>query len=288
MLNLQNLKYFHDACRFGSMTEAAKFNLISRPAISHAIRRLESELGADLLRHQRRGFELTDRGRLLAHEAGRLFEQVNALEVQVSSLNKTNLRGTLKLGVARILATRHLDQIVEEFKKLHPKVDFHVTLQNSATLVAQLENREIDLALIIGEESRPNIESKVVKMGNFVLVSPKNRRFSELRIAVTERRPETDRLRNIYQEKWNQPLPVFAEIPSWDVIWEWVTRGSCGGLVPDLYFEKKKLPTNIAVVIRKVSPYEVRCLTRVSSSESIILKEFVMVVSKWYQKRKSG
>lgn len=281
MLNLQSLKYFHDACAAGSMTVAAALNRVSRPAISHAIKRLERELGNELLIHKRRGFELTDRGRLLAFEAEQIFRDVENLEGRVASLGGLDLRGTLRVGVARVLATHHLDKVVAKFQKAHPAVSFKISLQTSEDLVAQLETRNIDLALVIGDDSRSGLKSTVLRQGHFSLIAPKDRSKTHLRYATTERRPETERLRNIFQDRWKRPLPLFAEVPSWDVIWQWAQNGTCGGLVPDLLLTSKDR-SRVRVVIKRVFPYEIRLHMRDHTDGSLLIHEFAEALASWY------
>ena len=281
MLNLQSLKYFHDACAAGSMTVAAQLSRVSRPAISHAIKRLELDLDCELLVHKKRGFELTDRGRLLAHQAKRIFEDIENLEVQVASLEGVDLRGTLKVGVARILATHHLDKVIAKFQADHPDVSFCISLHTSAELLARLESREIDLALAIGDDSRPGLPSTVLRRGYFSLVRPKRKDEKHLRYAITERRPETERLQNIFQDRWKRPLPIFAEVPSWDVIWQWTRNGSCGGLVPDLLLSAHERP-QVRILIKRVLPYEIRLFTRAQASGSLAFHAFLQALTSWY------
>ena len=63
---LSMLASFDAAARHGSFTVAARELGVGQPAISHAVRRLESELGTPLFIRLHRGVELTASGRLLA------------------------------------------------------------------------------------------------------------------------------------------------------------------------------------------------------------------------------
>ena len=83
-LNLSSLRYFVDAIELGSLTESANKNTVTRPAISQAIRRIESVIGYDLISHEKNALVLTDRGRVFlkqAKNALQVFEQGHQREI---------------------------------------------------------------------------------------------------------------------------------------------------------------------------------------------------------------
>src|ERR1700730_3703587 len=73
MLNLHALRLFHHVAELGSVTKAAEQLNISQPAVTSQIKKLERELGLQLLSPQGRGILLTDAGTRLAIKSGRLF-----------------------------------------------------------------------------------------------------------------------------------------------------------------------------------------------------------------------
>lgn len=270
-MNLISLKYFYDSARLGSMTKAADLNHISRPAISQAIMKLEEEIGSKLLNHKRRGFELTDGGRVLLENAERIFTQVESVKSQL--LAKGPISGKLRIGSARTLATFGLQRSLSEFRKKYKEVSFNVRIENSQRLIQLLINREIDLAVLIGDDVEPGYKQEMLGRGHFCLVKPKNISDHSALYALTEKRPETDRVRVIYERKFAKPLQVFAEISSWDAIWTWIRSGICGGLIPDFLLESENTNIkNISVVIDKVLPYEIKVMYPESRSFDPIIR----------------
>ncbi|MCF8149000.1 MAG: LysR family transcriptional regulator, partial [Sulfuritalea sp.] len=61
---------FEAAARTGSFTRAALELSVSQPAISHAVRMLEDELGVALFDRRHKGVELTEAGRYLLDQVG--------------------------------------------------------------------------------------------------------------------------------------------------------------------------------------------------------------------------
>ncbi|MBK7962908.1 MAG: hypothetical protein IPK04_17965 [Bdellovibrionales bacterium] len=149
-------------------------------------------------------------------------------------------------------------------------------LANSEVLVEKLDQREIDFAYFIGDDSLSAFKNVVVKRGSFCLLKPKKLDASKIEYAITERRPETERLRVIFERNFSMGLPVFSEIQSWDAIWTWVNEGVCGGLVPDFMLESKpKNLRNFEVILPKVFPYEIKALFPKGKTNSPVTKEFL-------------
>ena len=62
MVNLELYKVFYTVAKCGSLTKAAEELYISQPAVSQAIKQLETQLGGRLFNRTRKGMELTEPG----------------------------------------------------------------------------------------------------------------------------------------------------------------------------------------------------------------------------------
>lgn len=275
-MNLYNLKIFVDTARLGSMTKASELNYLSRPAVSQAIKKLEQEIGTELLVHQRRFIELTQSGRLLLKKSEKLLSEAERISLLVRQ-GKGPLVRDFKIGSSRSLATFNLPPVLASLSKEYPEVSLRVQMANSSSLVRKLANRELDLVLMIGDETLEGAKQTVLGRGHFVLVKPTSINEENIRYAITEKRPETERLRNLYQRIHGRPLPVLAEIHSWDAIWFSVTEGLGGGLVPDFLLTAActKGKSKYEVVIPKVFPYEIKAMHLASKAGDPLVKSFI-------------
>lgn len=271
-MNLQNLKYFTDSARMKSMTKAADLNHLSRPAISQAIQKLEQELGVGLLVHKRRSFELTQAGLTLLNRSESLFNHVEATAAAV----RTNgpLVGEFRIGASRTLANFSLHSSIAKMRDEFPQVNFKIFLRNSQDLIQKLENRELDVAFFIGDEALSGFKQVVVGRGNYCLVKPKKAKSENITYAITERRPETERLKVVFERHFSTELPIFAEIPSWDAIWSWINNGVCGGLIPDFLMQNADAK-DLSIVFEKVFPYEVKVMFHKTKIDHPLFKMFV-------------
>jgi DNA-binding transcriptional LysR family regulator len=273
MLDLQALQYFCDCYRLKSMSDAARSNHVSRPAISHAVKRLEESLGVALIHHKRRCFELTEAGHQLGESARQLFQAVEEVESSLAGHRSQQLTGVLRLGIARVLATFRCDDVLMSICTEHPHLRLRINLHNSEEILDLLAARQLDAALVISDETRANTRSLVLYEGSFVLAKPRTIPTKDVRYATTEWRNEIDAAKSLYRKTFRGDLPVFAEIPSWDTIWNWMQKGYCGGLIPDLFLHRTPYrDPDLAVVLRDVHPYAIRLVFNESQANKQVIR----------------
>jgi len=74
-MDIDRIRYFHAFVETGSLVKASEILHISQPALSKALKLLESELGLNLLEAEGRGLRLTPAGVLLHQETSHLLSQ---------------------------------------------------------------------------------------------------------------------------------------------------------------------------------------------------------------------
>src|SRR5262245_52435876 len=77
-VELTPLRYFTVIAATGHMTRAARILGVTQPALSAMLRKLENEVGADLLHRTGRGVELTEPGRAFLRHAEDAVRQADA------------------------------------------------------------------------------------------------------------------------------------------------------------------------------------------------------------------
>jgi DNA-binding transcriptional LysR family regulator len=249
------------------MALAAKENRISSPAVSLAISRLETSLGKNLIVHRRRSLEFTEFGHVVANEAEAIFEALDAFRTRISSKGASRKFGMshVRIGVARMLATYKFDEVLRQIKEFDPDLKVSLDLADSKQILDRLEDRKLDIALLISDEKRTSLNDISLYSGHFCLVKPKSSLSKSVSYAITESRPEVQSAMKLYRKLHRVEMPVFAEIASWDTIWNWVNKGLCGGVIPDLLLKRKtETRTNFVVEHAKLHSFEVRLYFRKS------------------------
>ncbi len=273
-MNLYNLKIFIDAARSKSMTRAAELNFVSRPTVSHAIKNLEAELGLDLLIHKPRTFELTPHGLSLFDRASKLLEDVNQMKSSLK-LPSGNVSGFFRVGCVRSLTTELLPRALTQLRKQYPGLCVRVTIANSEVLMQYLDEGKIEMALILGDDTLHGAQEIIIDKGSFVVAIPADASPEKISFAITERRPETERARTLYRREYGEEMQMFAEIPSWDAILNWIKLGQCGGVIPKFLLDGLP-PKKLKIILPKVFPYEIKAVYKKTKYLDHILKDFVI------------
>jgi DNA-binding transcriptional LysR family regulator len=119
-MELHQLQYFVAVADEGNFTRAAEKLLVSQPGVSAQIRRLERELGEDLLDRSGRHVRLTDVGAAVLPYARTALAAVDGARLAVGDLTGL-LRGHAAIGTV----TSHnvdLPGLLAEFSSSHPQV----------------------------------------------------------------------------------------------------------------------------------------------------------------------
>jgi LysR family transcriptional regulator, glycine cleavage system transcriptional activator len=121
--SMNALRAFEAAARLGSVSKAAAELNLTRSAISHQLRFLESELGTKLVKREGRGIALTPAGRRYARQIQRAF---SLLREPPSAAGTTSLTGTLRVACVSGFCTYWLSRHIDDFHRLHPDLQLEV------------------------------------------------------------------------------------------------------------------------------------------------------------------
>src|SRR6266516_7085979 len=96
-MELRQLRYFAAVASRGNFTRAAEELHLAQSALSQQVRRLESELGVELLVRTTRRVQLSEAGEIALTRATRVLSEVDALVSELDELSGL-LRGRLVVG----------------------------------------------------------------------------------------------------------------------------------------------------------------------------------------------
>lgn len=148
-LDLRLLKIFVTIVECKGISPAqAELNL-SLSSISSYLSTLEVRLGTRLCTRGRRGFKLTDEGRIIYSQALHVFSATEAFSSVVSGL-KGRLSGTLKIGMADCMATDSvfpLPKAIARFKQRDNDVEFALSTHSPDEMMRATINGQLDLSI---------------------------------------------------------------------------------------------------------------------------------------------
>ena len=146
------LLMFESAGRCLSFSRAADELGVSQPAVSHAIKKLEQQLGVKLFDRQHRGVKLSRAG-------NRFFQQVSSalddIYLAADALKRSQQKMEVTLSVSTAFATHWLMPKIARFKKDHPAINLRcLTAETDSDLIQE----DIDLRIPLGGGEWPDYE----------------------------------------------------------------------------------------------------------------------------------
>lgn len=126
-MNIQKYMSFVKTVEYGSFTKAAEMLDYSQSRISRMIGDLEREWKVVLLERNKSGVRLTSDGLKLLPYAKSLVTEYEKLQMQVDELNGLQ-SGLIRIGTFSSVATHWLPNIIKEFQKDYPHIDYELLL----------------------------------------------------------------------------------------------------------------------------------------------------------------
>ncbi|MFJ2333886.1 LysR family transcriptional regulator [Pseudomonas helleri] len=145
--SLKQLRYLVTTIECGSISEASRRLNISNPAISSAIKDLESRFNLQIfIRHKSNGLILTPEGSSFFERAISLLRDAREFEQQVNG-DSDKVSGEIVLACYDPIASCYLPELLASFKERFPavKISLHVVHQNK--IAEGLRSGAYDLAL---------------------------------------------------------------------------------------------------------------------------------------------
>lgn len=155
-MELRQLEYFVAVAEEASFTRAAERVHVAQPGVSAQVRRLERELGHDLLDRSARTVRLTDVGAAVLPYARAALDAVAGARSAVDELAGL-VRGRVTVGMVTACTFRGLFELLAGFHRDHPGVEVTLSEASSDRLIADVGEGRLDLALVglAGPDSAP-------------------------------------------------------------------------------------------------------------------------------------
>ena len=144
-MELRQLKYFVEVGRLGSFSLASKSLFITQSTISQQIRKLEEDLGVELLTRDTRHVALSDYGEQFYPCAVQILEEARAGAERIRDVKALKV-GTISIGATYSFGPL-LKQTVLDFYKKYPHIRLNLVITSKEDLQQKLLDRELDLAL---------------------------------------------------------------------------------------------------------------------------------------------
>lgn len=145
-INLELYKVFYYVAINKNITKAANILLISQPAITQSIKKLEDEIGYKLFYRTSKGVELTSYGEELLENIKNPIEKLNNSRKKLEFLDKQEIK-SIRIGGGTILLKHNAISGFKKFNKKYPNIKLEITRGITSELFEKLNNDMLDLVL---------------------------------------------------------------------------------------------------------------------------------------------
>ena len=144
---LDELRHFLLVCEHGTFTEAARRAHLSQPALSASIKRLEDQLGGQLLERGSRGASPTAAGKALKPWAEAALAAVAQGRRAVAAIEGLTA-GEVHLGAGATACTYLLPPILTAFRATHPGIELYLREAITPRVRELVRIGALDLAIV--------------------------------------------------------------------------------------------------------------------------------------------
>ena len=147
MINLRHIEVFYAIMRAGSVTEAARILNVTQPAVSVALKQLESRLKMKLFDRVGGRLQATPEAKALLPDVAEIFGRIGAVE-RLSQDLAQGARGVFSLAATPPLCDGFVAKAVATFVAKRPGVKVSLQSIASAVVLDRVINREVDLGVV--------------------------------------------------------------------------------------------------------------------------------------------
>ncbi len=171
-MNLQKYLSFVKTVEYGSFTKAAEILNYTQSGISRMIADLEKEWGVTLLERSKYGVKPTSDGMKLLPYAQNLCVDFDKLKMQVDELNGLQ-SGLIRIGTFSSVATHWLPNIIKEFQKDYPNIDYELLLGDYTEIEEWIHTGRVDCGFL-RLPTHPDFETIFLEKDKLMAIFPKN------------------------------------------------------------------------------------------------------------------
>lgn len=143
---LRQIEYLQSVIENGNFYLAAEKCHVSQSAISQQIKKLENELGIELLNRHNRTFSLTPAGEHFYRKSLVITNDLKQLIKETKKIADNN-NFVLKIGYYKGYHGNELSEAVAMFSEKYPDIDVQIKVGSHEELYCDMENGSVDIAL---------------------------------------------------------------------------------------------------------------------------------------------
>jgi DNA-binding transcriptional LysR family regulator len=156
-MDIRELRYFRAVVEAGSIMAAAAALNMSQPPLSLAIRKLETELGVQLLTRSARGVQPTNAGMYLLEAGSQVIGEMDELTEHLRR-HGAGTAGVLTVAVVPALMWARMPVLLRDYATVSPQVEMRLIDPPPWTIIDMVIERKADVGFLIVSDAATFIQ----------------------------------------------------------------------------------------------------------------------------------
>ncbi len=158
-MNLDDIRYFRKVAETLNVTRASEALGITQPALSYSLKRLENEIGDELIIRKKNGVELSKLGEEFYKRSVNLINEWENIQNLITSEGE-DAKGEFSIGIHPSVALYSLDKFLPHLTKEFPLIDFKFVHGLSREMTEKVISWEIDFGIVVNPIKYPDLVIK--------------------------------------------------------------------------------------------------------------------------------
>ena len=163
----KQLALFVDVVQQGSFTKAATLHDMDNSLLSKQIKKLETELGVQLLNRSTRSFSLTSAGEEILAQALQLTDTLSQIQ-NIADSYQSQPKGIIRITSGIYFGQLYLQPVISRFMKRYPEVKVTLNLDDKRT---DIISDHFDVAFRVGKLTESNLIARKIAKTHFAIVA---------------------------------------------------------------------------------------------------------------------
>lgn len=260
-MDIQSLRLFLHLSQTLSFRRTSDSCHLSASTLSRVIKRLEAEVGNQLLYRDNRTVSLTSSGQAFQSYARESIERWEELQLQLKG-ESDSLRGQISMYCSVTASYSFLADILVKFRSHHPNIDIKLRTGDAAESIPKVLNGEADIVVAAKPDTLPSTLNFVpIKQTPLLFIAPTVdcivvevireskgvMDWSRIPMILSERGLARKRVDEWFKAQKVTPQ-VYAQVSGSEAIVSMVSLGFGVGVVPKLVLSNSALAKSIQVL----------------------------------------
>lgn len=159
VMELYQLEYFRILCKYGNFTNASEELMVTQPAVSTAVKKLEEEYGVELIDRDTKSFVLTPVGETVLKHAIAVHNEVAALREELNA-GFFKKREVIRLAIPFTMCPGLLPELLANYVVRNKSISLNLQQKGHASVAKSLVDRGTDIGVFSKDIANPLLEKR--------------------------------------------------------------------------------------------------------------------------------